>query len=529
MALSRRLASAALVAALCAAPASAAEQPLRESIDAEIQNAWKQKNIAPPAPADDATFLRRVYLDLVGTIPTYDEGRKFLQDDAADKRSKLIDRLLDDPRFAAHQADVWDLAFFGRNVSDEIRKRDAFKKWLADKFAKNEPYDHWVRDLLLAEQDGSEMFYVQFRGQPEEAAVAVSRIFLGVQLQCARCHDHPFENWKQREFYGMAGFFVRLAVLESGDGPQRRLRIGEKTTGEVLFTGSAKELKPGQKGEPVKPKFLGGAELDEPAPPKDYKEPEIKAGTTLPKPAFSRKEKLAEWVVDPDNPYFARAVANRVWAQFMGRGLVQPVDDIRDKNPPICPDLFAGLAAQVKAHQYDLKWYIRELVNSSVYQASSAGPSSAALPDCFERARVRPLSAEEMLAAFRTATGFDDAGQKIGGDTVAYFERYFGEPTNGQGEFQGGLTEHLFLNNSEQISRMIHRTKGNLADAILTSTDPWEQRVDRLFLSVLSRPPRPDERQRFVAHLTSDPKAAEPLVDEAIWVLLNTAEFRFNH
>ena len=133
-----------------------------------------------------------------------------------------------------------------------------------------------------------------------------------------------------------------------------------------------------------------------------------------------------------------------------------------------------------------------------------------------------------MLAAFRTATGADAAGVKSDDGASAYFQRYFGDPIDGQGDFQGGLSEHLFLDNSEQVSRMIHRTKGNLADAILTSTAPWERRVDRLFLSVLSRPPRPDERQRFVAHLTSDPKA-EPLVDEAIWVLLNTAEFRFNH
>ena len=249
----------------------------------------------------------------------------------------------------------------------------------------------------------------------------------------------------------MAGFFVRLVVLDSGDGPKHRFRIGEKSTGEVLFTGSAKEQKPGQKGEPVKPKFLGGAMLDEPPPPKDFKEPEIKAGEKLPKPPFSRKEKLADWVVAPDNPYFARAAANRVWAQFMGRGLVQPVDDLRDKNPPSHPELFDALTDELEAHQFDLKWFIRELVNSETYQAASAGASTAALPEWFERGRVRPLSAEELMAAFRTATGCDAAGAKTGDDAVGYFQRDFGEPTDGQGEFQGGLAEHLFLNNSEQV------------------------------------------------------------------------------
>src|SRR5262249_40914393 len=203
--------------------------------------------------ASDTTCLRRVYLDLVGTVPSYEETTAFLKDTDPKKREKLIDNLLDDPRFAAQQAHVWDLVLFGRHPGniDATRKRDGFKKWLTDQFAKNEPYDRVVRNLLLAEQEGSELFYVQYRNQPEEATVAVTRIFLGTQLQCARCHDHPFEDWSQRDFYGMAGFFVRLVVVENG----KKYKIGEKSTGDVLFAGSVKELKPGQKGVPVKPKF----------------------------------------------------------------------------------------------------------------------------------------------------------------------------------------------------------------------------------------------------------------------------------
>src|SRR5262249_854203 len=150
---------------LFAAPAAAGDPPLRSVIDAEVRAAWQREKITPAAPADDAAFLRRVSIDLVGTIPTPDEARQFLQDADPDTRPKLIDRLLDDPRFAAQQANVWDLALFGRNPpnADAVRKRDVFKKWLAEKFAANEPYDRWVRDLLLAEQDGSELFLVQFR------------------------------------------------------------------------------------------------------------------------------------------------------------------------------------------------------------------------------------------------------------------------------------------------------------------------------------------------------------------------------
>src|SRR5262245_26891039 len=249
---------------------------LRQVIDAEIKSAWQREKVTPAVRAGDAAFLRRVHLDLVGAPATAEETRRFLADNDLQKRDKLIGKLLDDPRFAAHQADVWDLAFFGRNPAgyDATRKRDGFKKWLTEKFAKTEPYDRWVRDLLLAEQEGPEVFYIQYRGQPEEATVGVTRIFLGTQLQCARCHDHPYESWTQKDFYGMAGFFVRLVVVDpTGSGPMRRYRIAEKSTGEVLFTGAAKDQKPGLKGEPVKPKFLGGAVLEEAPLPRGLKEP----------------------------------------------------------------------------------------------------------------------------------------------------------------------------------------------------------------------------------------------------------------
>ncbi len=517
--------------ALLLAPAAlpAAERPIRDVVDAEVRAAWQREKVTPAAPASDAEFLRRAFLDFVGTIPTHDEAAAFLRDADPKKREKLIDRLLADPRFAAHQADVWDLVLFGRNPQggDATRKRDGFKKWLADKLAKNAPFDRWVRDLLLAEQEGPELFYVQFRNHPEEATVAVSRLFLGTQLQCARCHDHPFESWTQRDFYGMAGFFVRLVVVDGRESAgKKRYFVGEKNSGEVLFSGKASEQRPGRKGEPVRPKFLGGPVLDEPPAPTNVKEPPPAPGKAPPKPAFSRKEKLAAWVVAPDNPWFARATANRVWAQFMGRGLAHPVDDLGGKNGPSHPELLKALTEQFVAHKFDLKWLMRELANSEAYQLSARGPSAEALPPWFERAPVRPLSAEQLLASLRTATGYE-AG-KLPSAMGEWVLRYFGEPTNGQGDFQGSLAEHLFLNNSGELRQMIQHRKGNLADALLSSARPWEERVDRLFLSVLTRPPRPQERKLFVAHLTSSGKP-EPLVEEAIWVLLNAAEFRFNH
>src|SRR5947209_12271988 len=171
------------------------------------------------------------------------------------------------------------MVLFGRqpqNISEK-RKRDNFTKWLAEQFAKNEPYDRIVKKLLTAEEDGSQLFYVQYRNAPEEAATAVSRVFLGTQLQCARCHDHPFEHWTQKDFFGMTGFFVRLVVIDGGGAEgKKKYRIGEKSTGDVLFAGNVKATKPGLKGEPVKPKLLGGRELKEPALPKDFKAAAVK-------------------------------------------------------------------------------------------------------------------------------------------------------------------------------------------------------------------------------------------------------------
>lgn len=506
-----------------------ADEPARAVIDRELSAAWKSQKLAPTEKSTDAEFLRRVCIDISGQPPTHDETVKFLADTDAKKREKLIDRLLADPRFAEAQAHVWDLALFGRhpgNYSDTYR-RPAFQKWLTKQFADGATYDKLAKALLLAEEPGSEMFYVQFRGAPDEATVAVSRMFLGTQLQCAKCHDHPYDAWTQKDFYGMSGFFVRLVVQDGGNGNNRAFTIGEKASGEVLFSGSAKEQTPGKKGEPIRPKFLGGAALDEPPTPKDFKEPAPKNGEKLPKPSFSRKEKLATWVTSPDNPYFARAAVNRVWAQFMGRGIVHPLDDFNSQNEPSHPALLKSLTDGFVANKYDLKWLIREIANSDAYQLSGAGASREALPKWFERARVRPLSAEEIVGSLRVVTSFE-IDPKNPNANWEYFLRAFGEPTNGLGEFQGSLSEHLFWNNSEQIRTFIRRKKGNLTDQLLTSTDPWEKRVERLYLAVLNRPPKPKEVEAFVSYIRREPKP-DAAVEDAIWVLLTSSEFRFNH
>ena len=523
------------------ATASAAEPALREVIDAQVQAAWKRENISPAAVADDAEFHRRVHLDLVGDVPSYQETVEFLESTAADKRATLIDRLLDEPRFAQHQADLWDLILFGRNPPGyDTDKRDGIQAWLRKQFSDNTPYDEMVRQILRAEgntvDDGPPMFLVQYRNQPEDATEAITQTFLGVQLQCARCHDHPFEPWTQLDFYGMAAFLARLNVVTVGKKDNLTMyAIGEKSSGDILFTGPVTEQQPGKKGEPVSPRFMHGAGLEEPPLPEDFKEVKFEANKPPPKPLFSRKDHLADWIAGPENPYFARAAANRVWAQFMGRGLVHPVDNMSPSNRPSHPELLDTLAASLVEHKFDLKWYMRELCNTQTYQLSSAGPVADALPAWFEQARTRPLSAEELAAAWRTATGFEQAeqaaGKKPSDDRYrplgkGYLVRYFGQPNNGVGDFQGGVHEHLYLNNGP-LASTIATGKGSLYEALVDAATPLEDRVERLYLSTLCRRPSDDERQHLVEYLSADksPERAK----EAIWVLLTCSEFRFNH
>ena len=521
--------------------ADADDRPLHELIDEHTQQVWKREQLQPAELAADHEFLRRVYLDLVGSIPSHDETVRFLGDASARKREDLITSLLEDPRFAQHQSDIWDLVFFGRNPPGyETDRRAGFQNWLKEQFAKNVPYDQWTRQILKAEgntvEDGPPMFFVQYRNQPEDASEAVSQIFLGVQLQCARCHDHPFEPWKQVDFYGMAAFLSRLDVVNVGKKDELNMYvIGEKSTGDILFTGPVSQATPGKKGDPVKPKFLLGDALAEPALPEGFKEVKFEDKKVPPKPQFSRKDELADWITDSQkNPYFARAIANRIWAQFLGRGIVHPVDNMSPSNMPSHPELLDELTKSLVAHQFNLKWYIREICLSRVYQLSSRGKTGDPMPRLFEHGRSRPLSAEELIESWRVATNFQmpeqSSGKKGPGRfhplESGYMLKFFGQPNSGTGDFQGGLQEHLYLNNGP-IGNLVQSGKGSLLESLSDAATPVEARVQRLFTAVLNRPANDDEQQKFVEFVSLDKQ--QDRWRTAVWVLLTCSEFRFNH
>lgn len=518
------------------------ERPLHAIINERVAAGWNQQQLVPAELSTDHEFQRRVYLDLIGTIPSHDETVQFLNDASSRKREELIDRLLEDPRYSQHQADIWDMVYFGRNPpGHETDRRAGFQRWLKDQFANNTPYDQWARQILKANgntvDEGAPMFLVQYRNQPEDASEAVSQIFLGVQLQCARCHDHPYEPWKQVDFYGMAAFLSRLDVVNVGKKDELNMyAIGEKSTGDILFTGPASQATPGKKGDPVKPKFLLGDALTEPAVPEGFKEVKFEDKKPPTPPLFSRKDQLADWITDSSrNPYFARAIANRVWAQFLGRGLVHPVDNMSPSNKPSHPELLDELTAALVEHRFDLKWYIRELCLSRPYQLSSRGSTGEPLPRYFEHGRSRPLSAEELVDGWRVATRYEMPEQSSGKKQspgrfhpleAGFMLKFFGQPNSGTGDFQGGLQEHLYLNNGP-LGNVIQSGKGSFLESLTDASKPIESRVQRLFLAVLSRPPAEDEQARFIEFLAADKQ--QERWRTAVWVLLTCSEFRFNH
>lgn len=523
--------------------ATAAE--LTSRIDELVAAGWKRENVEPAPPTGDSEFLRRIYLDLIGTIPSFAETTAFLNDVSTGKREQLIDRLLADPRFARHQADVWDQILFGRNPPGyQTDIRDGFQNWLRKQFEENTPYDQWVSAILKAEgntvDDGPPMWFCQYRNQPEDATEALTQTFLGIQLQCARCHDHPFEAWTQLDFYGMAAFVARLEVVTVGKEKNvSKFAIGEKSTGDVLFTGPASEQKAGQKGEPIKPRFLLGDHLVEPPLPDGFEEIKFASDKVPPPPKYSRKNELAEWVTSPQNPYFARAVVNRIWSQFMGRGIVHPVDNMSPSNPPTHPELLRELTAKLIEHRFDLRWLIRELCLTNTYQLSSRGTSSEALPRWFQHGRTRPLSAEELVESWRVANFYDESdyakgrASREGNDRYrpfgsGYIVRFFGKPSDGTGEFQGGLHEQLYLSNGP-LGSVIGSGKGSLVDSVSTAELNPSDQVDRMFLAILSRPPTEDERAKFVDFLTVESSRPADQIAEAVRILMTCSEFRFNH
>jgi hypothetical protein len=484
-------------------------------IDELLSAKWQAAGVTPTAPASDAEFLRRAYLDLAGTIPTAAEARAFFADSDPQKRERLIDRLTESPAYASHLANVWrhmllpgdmDIQQFGGVVG--------FERWLRGHFAENTRYDNVVADLLVTTGAGNEtgpaLFYTALELKPEELAARTARIFLGVQIECAQCHDHPFDKWKQTDFWGYAAFFARL---RQGQG-QRRLAA------QVIDTDSGEVMLP-ETTEAVEPRFLDGQPVDM-------------------SDAEGRRRQLAIWLASRDNPYFARATVNRAWAMLFGRGLIDPVDDMRDANPPSHPELLDELANYFIDSGYDIRELFRTLARSRAYQLSSEVDGPAAKHELFARMSIKTLSADQLYDSIvkvmrrqqATAGMSPEQAFLMGLDPERRaFRAKFQSPTAGGPELQSGIPQALTLMNGAQIVEATDLDRSGLLAALEAPFLSDEERVEALFLSSLTRLPTEHESSVLSTYLANGGAQGDrrQALSDVCWALLNSAEFSLNH
>jgi hypothetical protein len=500
-----------VVAAPMDAPALA--RHIDEAIDASL----RAEKVVPSPLCNDAEFVRRVYLDITGRIPSADKTASFLDSRDPNKRAQLIDELLAGSDYGKHQADIWQALLLPRTSDNRFISFDKMTEWLEKGFNDNKPWDQMVRDILTAQGDmdkNGAVTYFLANLTPDKLTDNATRMFLGVQLQCAQCHNHPFTKWKQDEYWGMAAFFTKVRI---NGNPRQVVRQGG--TLSISENGRGRPIRLPISAKRVPPKFLQGEE-----------------------PKFSSSDAyrpvLAKWMTSPQNPYFSRAMVNRLWAQFFGRGLVNPIDDMHEGNQPSHPQLLAELSARFTASGFDVKQFIRALCNSEAYQRTSkpVPGNRDAVPELFSRMAVKVLTPEQL---------YDSLVQILGAPNQANFRRnpaiaaaarfrnitprmlfvafFKGDDNAEPTEYQAGIPQVLRLMNSPQLNNTTMLTP------LLKSGKTPEQVVEHLYLSTLSRRPTAPELQRILALVRKHADEPRQAYGDILWVLLNSSEFTLNH
>ncbi len=484
---------------------------LARKIDEAIDKRLQAEKVSPSDRADDAEFLRRVCLDVTGHIPTAEKAAAFLDSKEPNKRAKLVDELLESTDYGRHMADIWQTLLLPRNSDNRALQTEPMVKWLEESFNKDKPWNTTVHELLTAngaqDKNGAVTYFVA-NATVDKITDNVTKVFLGVQLQCAQCHNHPFTDWKQAEYWGMATFFMKVEAtppqlaLRNGNAPEVK-ETDRPRRGKNVLPDSAKT---------VPAKFLGGVE-----------------------PKVVRSEPyrpvLADWITTKQNPYFSKAMVNRVWAQFMGRGLVNAVDDMHDGNPASHPELLADLAEQFAANQFDVKYLIRSLCNSQAYQRSSktTAANKDATADTYAHMAIKVLTPEQFFDSLRTALsqgrGPAEApsikgpkGQNFSPRTqfVLFFQAEEGaDPT----DYQAGIPQALRLMNAPALN-------GSLAAQAMVRGKTQEQAVEQLYLATVNRRPKSNELE-MVGRLMKKEDASK-VYSDLLWALLNSSEFTLN-
>ncbi len=485
---------------------------------------WRKLGVIPSRPAEELTFLRRVMIDICGTLPKPEEVLAFAADKESDKRSKLIDRLLERPEYASYfsmkWADILQNRGSGYSTSKQRPGTTLFSGWIRDSLASNKPYDQFVAEILTASGRQNEnppaIWYRSVRKSPEYVE-SVAQAFLGVRIQCAQCHHHPTESWSQADYFGLAAVFAKV-------GRKGGFADAEVPTDQVIYLAERGEVVHPRTGAALAPRPLGG--------------PEFEIG-----PQDDPRLSLARWMTSPANPYFARTMVNRMWAHFLGRGLVHPLDDSRSTNPPSNPELLESLANNFRASGYDIKHLIRMITKSYAYGLESL-PSDGNLGDTqtFARFYTRRLTAETLLDGISQILEVpsDFPGMPPGTramdlpdeNVAAPFLDIFGRPARQtacecERVDAPALHQALELVNSTEIQRKLASPEG-YAKRLASGEKTNDQRVTEAFLRVLARPPRPEELKAALGFLKSEPDLSEAC-RSLLWSLLATNEFLFNH
>jgi hypothetical protein len=486
-------------------------------VDAKLQ----KLHIQPSPVTDDATFLRRVSIDLAGQLPTPDDVRAFLADPtpSRQKRAKKIDQLIASSAFTDHWTVKWgDLLQSSRKFLGE-KGTYGFREWIRESVSANKPYDKMVHELLTSKgssYDDPAANYFRTTREPKPTMEKTTQVFLGVRMVCAQCHDHPFERWTQNQYYQMAAFFSAVG-----------LRPGYEVGEEIIYNKRADyEMKHPKDSHVVAPEFLIAST----------------AAVKIPSDQ-RRREALADWLVAKDNPFFAKAIANRVWSYFLGRGIIDPVDDIRASNPPVNPALLDALTKDLIDHNFDLQHLMRTIVNSRVYQTAFA-PNEWNVNDAdnFSHAMPRRLMAETLMDAVAQAAGARPNFPEVPEDTAAAqlpdphvgkdgFLDLFGRPSRESAcecerRSDLSLPQALNLINGRTISDAVADPKGRVATNVLAGKSS-EAMVEDLYLASLSRLPTKAESENGVKYLAGGARTTR--AQDLLWALLNSKGFLYSY
>ncbi|QDV58063.1 hypothetical protein Mal33_40800 [Rosistilla oblonga] len=484
-------------------------------IDQSVGKKLNQLRILPSGLCTDEEFLRRITLDITGQMPTEEEYQTFMNDTAPQKRSELIDRLLERKEFS----EIWAMKFAQLLMiksSNQVSYKSAFlyNQWLTDKFARNVPIDQMVRELLGATGgtfSSPATNYYQIETDTLKRAENVAQVFMGIRTQCAQCHNHPFDRWTQNDYYSFAAFFCQVGSKGAEDYRER-----------IIYNRGSGEVKHVVTNKVSPPKFLGGEFADTKG--KD------------------RRVVLAEWLTSPENPYFATSIANRVWAHFMGVGIVEPVDDVRISNPASNQELFELLGTKLAEYKFDFRQLVRDICNSEAYQRSAtSNESNKTDTRNFAYATVRRIPAEMLLDCISQVTNTKEkfrglplgarAVQIADGRTSTFFLTTFGRAPRDtvcdcEASTDPSLSQALHLLNSNTTNGKI--TQGKVVDELLAGDATPEQALERLYIRCLARKPTDAEKTELLATVAKAPSPKEGLED-IFWALLNSREFVFNH